>query len=310
MEQENNDLQWEHLLEDAFGSRKASGKKASAVPEETPTTVETPAVPNAPKRPFYRKAAFWLTLALVLVTGLSAWLLYDKFQSQQPQVLEDPIRQEAMELCKNALAAWQEEEYYHMIQENYSYGGGIDTTLIQKSYWRSGEDFSFTVDYPEGMGLSFQRYLKRDDTLFMVREKQSETDQNLTYYNWEIVEDTENIAQRLTPWPMMFDWDRSEIVPQRISTSKNRYSVSFAVRRDGSEFAEQLPYYVNFKFTGDKQLTSITVVKTSAEEGLWSSLTATTYQMITCTEQRASDKIMEIWEWPGKLSLDELDDFA
>ena len=161
------------------------------------------------------------------------------------------------------------------------------------------------IDWPEEVGIDLQRYIRLDGILRTGNDKQSETDENLKYFNWETIEDTEDLAQRLTPWPMMFDWENSEIVLGSTSTSNSRYSVSFAVRRDGSVYATEDPYHVNFTFTGDKRLVSITVVRTFAEEDKYSYMNATTYRMITCTQPEASNRILENLEWPFLLRPDK-----
>lgn len=305
MEQKDKAGQWEALLEETFGSTKmpVCSDTPEAEKPELPVAEES-AAPVVLKRPFYRKALFWLATALVLVTGLAVWLLVDRLQTQQPQTFEDPMKQEAMELCKNALAAWQEEEYYYIKQTHLSYThSGAET--FSAEYWRSGEDFSYMIDWPEEVGIDLQRYIRLDGILRTGNDKQSETDENVKYFNWETIEDTEDLAQRLTPWPMMFDWENSEIVLGSTSTSNSRYSVSFVVRRDGSVYATEDPYHVNFTFTGDKRLVSITVVRTFAEEDKYSYMNATTYRMITCTQPEASNRILENLEWPFLLRPDK-----
>lgn len=281
MEQQDNKefaQEWDDLLKDTFGGTEIS---VDTDAEEEPTTI-TPAPETPAKRPLYRRVWFWLVL-IVLAAGLgiAAWLFLEKDAGTEPTTPEDPFMQEALDQCKAGLAQWQALESYYMTQTTLLYGDNMGSAT-QGEFWRSGDNFMQISYWPVGL---VSGTLKYDGITYSARAYIDPTTGVLDKNYWATLE--ENVATEfLTPWPMSFNWDASEIVNiiatgnAAATADETHYtSISFSVLRSGSVDAFMYPCDVNFTFDVYGNLQSVTVVEVDPGEAERTGISVITYRL-------------------------------
>ena len=276
MDQNNNSRQWDDLLEQAFGNegKPDAGFSASAPPPR--------------KRPFYRKKRFLAILAaFVLVIGAAIWFFPKESQPEEPLSPVDAHMEEALELCKNALARWQALESYH-INLRYLHYGDTMGGASEADFWHNGDNFLYTMVIP-ALGTTMG-YLKQNGTLYT---SSASNYGGASSYDWEPNTLEELQDSDLIPWPMAFDWDTSEITGlSTVIGSENRFSsVSFAVLQGSDNFNSPGPYHVHFTFHNDQSLDSVTVILTSPGSGSQTRTTVITFRMGTETESEIEMKV-------------------
>ena len=104
--------------------------------------------------------------------------------------------------------------------------------------------------------------------------------------NYWYLADENDPAEIALPWPMLFDFDTSEIVNitasgRTIGHSDQPHftSVSFAVLRSDSEDESMYPCHVNFTFDLYGNLKTVTVVHVTPGEELRASIFVATYRL-------------------------------
>lgn len=286
-----DDLQWDVLVDEAFGTSKTPvqiTEPAAAEPElpeiqepevseqEAEVSVAENTVPPAPKRPFYRKAVLWLSIALVLVTGLSAWLLAEKLQSQTP---EDPTTQELLGLCKEGITKWQSAENYHLTQYLERYGGTSYSHNNRIEYFRRGEDF-LSVAY---VSYSHGDYANGEANVngysYMAKTSKGKNNENVLSQDWYMTEKT--VKANTTMWPHWFNWDDNEIkLSYAAYDEESGGEIALLMIPQSIEGQIDSPYQVIFRFgKGGQSLWDVTVITTDPAVRGTSTVSVMTYEM-------------------------------
>ena len=280
MDQNNNSRQWDDLLEQAFGS--AGKPDASFSPSASPIR----------KRPFYRRRRFLIAVVAAVLLGVVIWLLADKTQRERPTLPgydtvpapEDSTMQVALALCKNSLARWQAKKTYH-INISYLHYGDTMGGASEADFWRSGEDSLYITVSPQ---IS-DGYLQQDGNFYTAS---AGSNGNSHPGTWESCDPSVLQEFVIVPWPMVFDWENSEIKGLTVANTKGWFtSVSFDVLSEQSDYGAMAPYHVNFAFAEEEKLESVTVVYTRPREGAATSTTVITFRMGTETESEIEMKV-------------------
>lgn len=282
MDQKNNLRQWDDLLEQTFGN------------EGKPDVAFSASLPETKKRPFYRNGRFLLVAAVViLLLGAAIWLLTGNFVPERPTptmpILEDTTMQDALALCKNALAQWQAQGNYHVKVSYLHYGDTMGGGASKADFWRNGDDYLYTMVIPGLLNGATMGYLKQNGTLYT---SSASNYGGASSYGWESNTSEELQESDLIPWPMAFDWENSEITGRSTVRSQLGFSsVSFAVLRDSGAFALAAPYHVNFSFDSSQRLESVTVILTTPGSGSQAKSTVITYRLGTETSSEIEKKV-------------------
>lgn len=292
-QQDNKDFarQWDDLLKDTFGGTEIS---VDTDAEEEPTAI-TPAPETPAKRPLYRCFWFWLIL-IVLAAGLgiAAWFFCEKGADTEPTTPLDAHTQKVLEQCKAGLAQWQAMDSYYVTKSTLFYGDNMNSVPRGK-FLRSGEDFMQITYWSAGLVSGI---IKHDGITYSARAYIDPTTGVLDKNYWATLE--ENVATEfLTPWPMSFNWDASEIVNiiatgnAAATADETHYTfVSFSVLRSDSADPFMYPCDVNFTFDVYGNLESVTVVEVEPGEAERTSITVITYRLET-TDQDIAQFIEE-----------------
>lgn len=156
--------------------------------------------------------------------------------------------EEMLARCREAIESWKNVENFHVRQYN-SYAGNILDATSEVDYWKSGNDWLYTVSLPEtDNGRIFYR-LKKDGVEYQQEFYETLTD-DPEGWPWFVAEDTSDCMEG--NWYKAFDWENANVQYVRTDIiNNNQERVTLTVLEDPSAFGKYCPYTVQFLFDSD-----------------------------------------------------------
>lgn len=269
---------WQGMLDDAFGGEEQAPKTETVEATDTPETAQASAPITPKKRRTKGKAIWGIILAALLVAAVVCVHLIPR-SKPSPE----------LELCKNALAQWQQYESYCIMCETRLYGNSPENTNYS-AYIRSGENvLSMSISnlgndirsYDGRLNLNGRSYScsmffdtslagSFDDVIYGIMPNKT----------WHSKDEYSEIP---APWPMTFSWNdetasclETEYYSAQEDAAIEHVTVIIRESLPEPSYYQFPPYYtVQFSFDTQGQLTKITQHLTDWTEGHESIMTLT-----------------------------------
>lgn len=239
---------------------------------------------------FFNSIWFWSTCAACAVIGVLCVMLFanppvpDSAPAENAPVQEDPTIPEQLQICKDALDAWQALDSYQIEATAYRYYNSKDLNALSQwttAYWVDGENWVY-MNHDErqlsSSALLPLSYMYRDGNLYKSFSADVPT---WTVYS----EKPESVS--IGMWPMTFQWDAQELMHLDTTRSGSCDVVRFAVI-DRSEWGQTTVIEVRCNLTLSGILNSITVIQSTS-----SALYMNVYELVSTDADEISQFIAD-----------------
>ena len=195
-------------------------------------------------QPFFKSIWFWSTcVACVAIVALCIMLLIGP---PSP----DTVIPDQLQICKEALDKWQENESYHILltTEILSSEHNIQLPNPFTAYYFHEDDWMlFCWDTANLNSTTLPNYLYRDGQLYGSN--------NAINPQWQ------PLGMNITtpkPWPMVFSWENCELDYWNTTTGKNEQYVCFRIIDHSSDVTGV--YEIKFVMDNSQNLTKIEAI--------------------------------------------------
>ena len=209
---------------------------------------------------FFKSIWFWSTCAACAVIAVLCVILFTKppAPDNTPTEIEPTFPQE-LQVCKDALDAWQALDSYQIETTAYRYYNSKDLKNLSQwteTCWADGENWVYTNHAEKQMASSVllpAAYMYRDGNLYRSFSAEEPI--------WTVFKpSTENLS--IGYWPMIFDWDAHELMHLETTCFGDCDIVRFAVI-DRSQEGQISLTEVQCNLTLSGSLNSITVIRST-----------------------------------------------